>query len=32
MYRLAVPIGPQPQWTAADSFVITSKPAVSPNR
>lgn len=32
MYRLAVPIGPQPQWTAADSFVITSKAALSPNR
>lgn len=26
MYRLNLPIGPKPQWTAADSFVIPAKP------
>lgn len=27
MYRLNLPIAPKPQWTAADSFTITAKPA-----
>ena len=30
MFRLALPIGPTPQWTAADSFVIPAKPASAP--
>lgn len=27
MYRLNLPIAPMPQWTAADSFVVTAKAA-----